>query len=92
MPVHQALTHLLPPPPYGYGNGNGTTANGAPASNAFMDAMRATTNLTTTENGALAYKSTESPLVDLFFDLAPSVGAEHLYKLLAKAWAVDPEG
>jgi hypothetical protein len=88
IPVDQAVAQLLnpPPPPTTITKTNGST----PIANAFMDAMKAVPNLTRTENGATAYTTTDSPLVDLFFDLSPPVDAEHLFGLLGKAWAVDP--
>jgi hypothetical protein len=54
----------------------------------FMTALLKTPNART-DNGATAYTSTNSELVDLFFEFTPGVGAERLYELLDKAWAVD---
>jgi hypothetical protein len=91
IPVDQAVAQLLKPPAPTTTSNIKTNTNGStPIANAFMDAMKAVPNLTKTENGAAAYTTTESPLVDLFFDLSPPVDAEHLFGLLGKAWAVDP--
>lgn len=43
-----------------------------------------------TDNGALAYTSTGSPLVDLFFELTPGVNVSRLFNLLESAWEEDP--
>jgi hypothetical protein len=91
IPVDQAVTQLLKPPAPTTTDTKTKTNGSVPAANAFMDAMKAVPNLTRTENGAAAYTTTESPLVDLFFDLSPPVDAEHLFGLLGKAWAVDPD-
>jgi hypothetical protein len=91
IPVDQAVARLLKPPPTTTTTNISTKTNGsAPPSDAFMNAMKAVPNLTRTENGAAAYTTTDSPLVDLFFDLSPPTDAEHLFGLLGKAWAVDP--
>jgi hypothetical protein len=81
IPAVEAVAQLVGPPPP------------PPQSNSFLDAMRNTQDdnngFTRTENGALAFSSTDSALVDLFFDLAPGVEAPHLYELMGKAWAED---
>jgi hypothetical protein len=81
LPIETALKQLIDPPPP------------PPASNGFLDAMRTEPapahNFTLTENGALAHASTESALVDLFFDFAPNVDPTDLYRLLEKAWKED---
>lgn len=81
IPAAEAVAQLLGPlPPL-------------PKSNSFLDAMRNTqgdnSGFTRTENGALAFSSTGSALVDLFFELAPGVEASHLNGLLDEAWNED---
>lgn len=89
IPVDQAVAQLLKP--LSKDEARTRTPASAATPNAFMDAMKAVPKLTRTENGAAAYTTTDSPLVDLFFDLSPPVDAEHLFELLGKAWAVDPQ-
>lgn len=89
IPVDQAVAQLLKPPFTDTINTKTKASVATP--NAFMDAMKAVPKLTRTENGAAAYTTTDSPLVDLFFDLSPPVDAEHLFELLGKAWDVDSE-
>lgn len=54
----------------------------------FIEALKNIPD-TLTEKGALAHKTTDSPLVDLFFDLAPGIESDRLYKLLEAAWTED---
>ncbi|OXG82379.1 hypothetical protein C349_02975 [Cryptococcus neoformans var. grubii Br795] len=54
----------------------------------FIEALKNIPD-TLTEKGALAHKTTDSPLVDLFFDLAPGIASDQLYKLLEAAWTED---
>lgn len=54
----------------------------------FIEALKNILD-TLTEKGALAHKTTDSPLVDLFFDLAPGIASDQLYKLLEAAWTED---
>ncbi|KAL1407488.1 hypothetical protein Q8F55_006921 [Vanrija albida] len=62
----------------------------APAPSApFLDALHTMPDAQTT-NGAPAYKSTDSPLVDLFYLLTPGVGATDVFAAMDKAWAEDP--
>lgn len=56
----------------------------------FLAAM-ATTGDTRTAKGALAHKSTDSPLVDLFYEFTPGVTSERLFELLEAAWKNDPK-
>ncbi|TYJ58471.1 hypothetical protein B9479_000678 [Cryptococcus floricola] len=64
------------------------TLNEDTQSHPFIDAMKSAGDVRT-EKGALAHQSTDAPLVDLFFDLAPGVEAEHLFNLLKAAWKDD---
>lgn len=87
IPVDMAVATLVHNPPPSYRstlNGNHTAETSA-----FLEAMRALPTLTRTANGATAYTSTSSALVDLFFDLTPKVTAVNLFEMLAKAWVVD---
>ncbi|WWD21394.1 hypothetical protein CI109_105879 [Kwoniella shandongensis] len=91
-PPQQLYDTLLPAKDDSLGqNDSAAPKTSAPtsATSAFIDTMKRIPN-TTTEKGALAYDSTQSPLVDLFFDLAPGIQASHLYELLDKAWKEDP--
>ncbi|WVN85051.1 uncharacterized protein L203_100193 [Cryptococcus depauperatus CBS 7841] len=54
----------------------------------FIDALRTIPD-TYTEKGALAYKSTSSHLVDLFFDFSPGIKPERLFELLEDSWKED---
>jgi hypothetical protein len=88
IPVEQAVAQLIPKAPH-------PATTKPDTANAFLNAMRAMygDTYTLTENGAIAFKSTGSPLVDLFFDLSPprqSKAVFFLFVLLEKAWAVDP--
>ncbi|EPS98363.1 hypothetical protein FOMPIDRAFT_41926 [Fomitopsis schrenkii] len=56
-----------------------------------MDALKATANRTFTENGAPAYSSTTSPLLDAFQELRPHVHGDNISPLLESAWKQDPE-
>nr|KIR49849.1 hypothetical protein I312_00941 [Cryptococcus bacillisporus CA1280] len=58
------------------------------SSHPFIEALKNIPD-TLTEKGALAHKTTDSPLVDLFFDLAPGIESDRLYKLLEAAWTED---
>lgn len=60
-----------------------------PSSDPFMDAMTAVSNLTTTDKGGVALKTTNSPLVDLFFEFTPGVKPKRLFDLLHQAWSND---
>lgn len=59
--------------------------------NPMMDALKATANRTFTENGAPAYSSTASPLLDAFHGLRPHVRGGSISPLLERAWKEDPE-
>jgi hypothetical protein len=73
-------------------------AEQAPLMNALLndDAMNhdnytlAFENKMLTHNADVAFVSTKSPLVDLFFDLAEGFNAESVKRTLAKAWKEDP--
>ncbi|WRT69243.1 uncharacterized protein IL334_006227 [Kwoniella shivajii] len=54
----------------------------------FISALKKAPD-TVTEKGAEAHASTNSPLVDLFSDFTPGIGAEKLCELLEKAWKED---
>lgn len=54
----------------------------------FLAAM-ATTGDTFTAKGAVAHKSTDSPIVDLFYEYTPGVTSERLFELLGAAWKKD---
>lgn len=56
----------------------------------FLDALRTLPDTYTT-NGAAAFSTTGSTLVDLFADLNPTTRADKVYKLLDKAWEEDAE-
>lgn len=43
-----------------------------------------------TENGGRAHSTTQSSLVDLFFDMAPPINVIHIRELLDKAYKEDP--
>ncbi|KJE03332.1 hypothetical protein I311_02894 [Cryptococcus gattii NT-10] len=58
------------------------------SSHPFIEALKNIPD-TLTEKGALAHKTTDSPLVDLFFDLAPGIESDRLYKILEAAWTED---
>lgn len=59
--------------------------------NPMMDALKATANRTFTENGAPAYSSTTSPLLDAFQALRPKTDGGNISPLLEEAWRQDPE-
>jgi hypothetical protein len=75
-----------------------TRAEGAPFIDALLkeDAMNhdnytlADENKMLTKNADVAFKSTNSPLVDLFFDLSEGYNAEDVAKTIAAAWKADP--
>jgi hypothetical protein len=92
-PLNTAINSLLPPAP-----AHPPTAASAPASgkddvpapkHPFLDAMKNTADALT-EKGGHAFASTESALVDLFFELTPSISLSKLRELLDKAWIEDP--
>lgn len=63
----------------------------------FMDALLSDNgapqlgpNMTLTENRDPTHVSTKNPLVDLFYDMEPTVQGERLQHLLREAWAHDP--
>jgi hypothetical protein len=72
------------------GKSKASQATTASTSNAFMKSMSEAHNLTENVKGATAHKSTQSALVDLFFDFTNGVAAKHLFDLLDKSWAEDP--
>lgn len=85
-PFQQTIDQLIPPPSAAPPTPPApTVAHDAP----FLKAMKKGPD-GRTENGALAFLSTESPLVDLFYELTPGVGAERLWQLLETAWKEDP--
>jgi hypothetical protein len=55
----------------------------------FVGAFRKNADVLT-ENGGRAHTTTQSALVDLFFDMAPPVNVEHIRELLDKAYKEDP--
>ncbi|KAJ4490492.1 hypothetical protein J3R30DRAFT_91437 [Lentinula aciculospora] len=57
--------------------------------NAMMDALQATAHLTFTENGAPAFSSTLSPIVDAFSGLNSFSDARKLDLLLSRSWKED---
>ena len=59
--------------------------------NPMMDALKATAHRTFTENGAPAYSSTTSPLLDAFQGLRPHARGDNIFPLLDRAWKEDPE-
>ena len=61
------------------------------AKNAMMDALKATTHRTYTDNGAPAYSSTGSPTLDAFRALRPHARSASISQCLQEAWAEDPE-
>ena len=61
------------------------------AKNAIMDALKATTHRTYTDNGAPAYSSTGSPTLDAFRTLRPHARSASISQCLQEAWAEDPE-
>jgi hypothetical protein len=75
-----------------------STAKSAPFMDALLahDAMNhddytlADDNKMLTHNADVAYVSTQSPLVDLFFDLAEGFDAKSIEKTLREAWKEDP--
>ena len=55
------------------------------------DLVQALLNLTTTENDAVAFKSTLDSCLDFFFQVIPkSSSADSVHSLLEKAWQQDP--
>ncbi|CAK9781457.1 hypothetical protein CC85DRAFT_325756 [Cutaneotrichosporon oleaginosum] len=56
----------------------------------FLDALKRVPD-TITWNGAAAFKSTNSALLDLFDGLQAGVKAEDVFKMLQKAWKEDPD-
>ncbi|ORX39309.1 hypothetical protein BD324DRAFT_619219 [Kockovaella imperatae] len=61
-----------------------------PKSHPFVNAMNKLPDVRT-ENGAFAYSTTNSALLDLFDDFKPGVHPPVLFKGLEAAWNVDPE-
>ncbi|WVQ73239.1 hypothetical protein IAR50_002805 [Cryptococcus sp. DSM 104548] len=83
-----ALDELVPLKPQSEDEGASKEPSSSPPSHPFIDAMKMSGDVRT-EKGALAHKSTDSPLVDLFFDLTPGIEAGHLFELLEAAWEED---
>lgn len=76
-----------------------TSEADAPAAGPFMKALLEPSltptppnmdNKILTENDDLAHRSTNSPLVDLFFELEEVLSGPRLRELLDGAWAADP--
>lgn len=86
LPPNQAIDQLIPT----RSQSTSTQSAEVPgtSSNPFIEALKKIPD-TLTEKGALAHKTTDSPLVDLFFDLAPGIESDRLYKLLEAAWTED---
>ncbi|KAG9002857.1 hypothetical protein FRB94_003540 [Tulasnella sp. JGI-2019a] len=61
------------------------------AAHPFADALKQTSNLTTTDNAAPAFKSTESRTLDAFSTLDPNVKKSEVHSLLRESWAEDPD-
>lgn len=88
-PLSKAINSLLPPAP-AHPPTAAATGQDAPApKHPFLDAMKNTADALT-EKGGHAFASTESALVDLFFELTPSISPSKLRELLDKAWTEDP--
>ncbi|KAK8843953.1 hypothetical protein IAR55_006745 [Kwoniella newhampshirensis] len=86
----QLYDTLLPAPEGDHSHDQPDLSSDPPVPSApFLDAMKRAPNILT-EKGAFAYDSSQSPLVDLFFDLSPGIEAPHLFDLLEKAWKMDP--
>lgn len=60
-------------------------------SNPMIDALKATTNRTLTDNLSPAFSSTGSACLDAFQGLQPYSSRDELNALLTKAWKEDPE-
>jgi hypothetical protein len=89
-PLHTAINSLLPPAPAHPPAAAATRKDNASApKHPFLDAMKNTADALT-EKGGHAFASTESALVDLFFELTPSISPSKLRELLDKAWTEDP--
>lgn len=93
-PAQDAVDALLaaagvPPPKAAGGKEVKKEVKPAAPSAPFLDALHGMPDTVTT-NAALAYKSTDSGLVDLFHLLTPGVGATAVFDALDKAWAEDP--
>ena len=56
-----------------------------------MDALKATSHRTLTDNLDAAYSSTGSPTLDAFYSVRPGCFDPELGGVLEKAWAEDPE-
>ncbi|KAF9089965.1 hypothetical protein BGX23_006336 [Mortierella sp. AD031] len=73
-----------------------TAAAAATNSSAFVDMLLSETqppsdpNLTTTENGASTFISTENACLDLFFEILKGTDAETVQRLARAAWAQSP--
>jgi hypothetical protein len=57
--------------------------------NAFMNALNSVAHRKYTENGSPAFKSTQSPTLDAFYNLYPEITKEHINIVLSKAWEED---
>lgn len=59
----------------------------------FLDAMKKTTNLTHTENGGTAYRSSESYCLDMFFKAGAMRNAKpkDIADTVTRAFAEDPD-
>jgi hypothetical protein len=58
-------------------------------SHPFIDALKSNPD-TFTDKGARAHKSTQSAIVDLFFDFAQGIEPVRVFNLLEAAWKEDP--
>ena len=61
------------------------------AQNAMMDVLKESAHRTFTENGAPAYASTGSPVLDAFQALRPRAHGSNISRYLREAWKEDPE-
>ena len=71
--------------------GRGGRAIKPPAVNPVIDALKENSRRTFTENGAPAYNSTNSLILDAFNNLSTYTDSSDVHSYLSESWIEDPE-
>ena len=71
--------------------GRATTTTSSAAKNPVIEALIENSRQTFTDNGAPAYNSTGSAILDAFNNLSTKISDSEVIEYLSKSWIEDPE-